>query len=251
MNNTFLSYHFWFEAICFEQYHYTDNRKGCPRHYLAYMEKGTSKIVSRDRTIEIKPGEIFYIPKGLSYQSYWASEDEIRFKSFGFDLFPEGNRAKYKMQKIGCGAEIAEEIKRIPTNTPVTSEILGIFYSALAHILEFMEEGETNQKKQILEKAKNYMRRKPECKVSEVAKHCLVSESVLYEIFKNEEGITPNTLRQKILCEKAVSLLSTTDRPVQEISEVLGFSSTSYFRKQLHKHVGMTPREIRKTAASL
>jgi len=133
----------------------------------------------------------------------------------------------------------------------VTSDILGAFYSALSRALDFMEEGGANRKKQVLERAKNYMRRNPNCRISEIAKHCLVSESVLYEIFKSEEGETPNTLRQKILCEKAVELLSTTDRPVQEISEVLGFSSASYFRKQMHKYVGKTPREIRKTAASL
>ena len=59
---------------------------------------------------------------------------------------------------------------------------------------------------------------------------------------------TPNTQRQIILCERAVELLTTTDRPIEEISTALGFSSSAYFRKVMREHTGMTPREIRKNA---
>ena len=44
----------------------------------------------------------------------------------------------------------------------------------------------------------------------------------------------------------AVNLLSTTNRPVQQISDAAGFSSTSYFRKLLRKYTGKTPLQIRK-----
>ena len=47
---------------------------------------------------------------------------------------------------------------------------------------------------------------------------------------------------------KAVELLITTDMQVEEISSLLNFSSTSYFRKVLYKHTGKTPREIRRTS---
>jgi AraC-like DNA-binding protein len=82
-----------------------------------------------------------------------------------------------------------------------------------------------------------------------VAAYCHVSTSGLYSIFKKQLGKTPNELHAEILCEKAVSLLSTTDKSVQEISDTLGFSSTSYFRKILKKHTGKAPLEIRKEAA--
>ncbi|MBE6762725.1 MAG: AraC family transcriptional regulator, partial [Ruminococcaceae bacterium] len=57
---------------------------------------------------------------------------------------------------------------------------------------------------------------------------------------------TPNQFRNEILCEKAISLLTTTNKSVQEISDTLNFSSTSYFRKILKAHTGKTPLEIRK-----
>ena len=37
-----------------------------------------------------------------------------------------------------------------------------------------------------------------------------------------------------------------TDKKIEEISSMLNFSSSSYFRKILKQHTGKTPREIRK-----
>ena len=60
--------------------------------------------------------------------------------------------------------------------------------------------------------------------------------------------MTPHALRQKILVEKAVELLTTTDIPIEEVSDRLGFSSSSYFRKILFAQTGKTPSAIRKEA---
>lgn len=251
MNEILSSCNFYFRTIAFEKYRHTDNRAGSPQHYVAYMEQGNSKIVAENSTIEIQAGDVFYIPKGLSYQSYWYAENEIRFLSFGFDLFPEGNTKRYVLQKIECGDAVVQQLRNIPTNMPADSGLLGRFYATLANILPFMRYDDHSRRKIVLEKAKNYMYANPDCKISDVAGHCFVSEPALYALFKKEAGITPNTLRQKILCEKAVLLLTTTDRSIQEISDTVGFSSTSYFRKLLLKHIGKSPREIRKAALSI
>ena len=46
-----------------------------------------------------------------------------------------------------------------------------------------------------------------------------------------------------------IDLLVTTDKKIEEIADMLNFSSGSYFRKVLKKHTGCTPREIRKSRA--
>ena len=235
----------------FEKYHYTDNRKGSPHHYFALMESGRSKIVSDSITIELKSGDIFYIPKGFPYQSYWYSENKIAFKSFGFDYFPESADKQYILQKIDATDCTLEKIKNIPINNQYDSRVLGDFYSFVALAVKEMVFDNSSNDKIIFEKSKRYMIENPDCKMSDVAKHCSLSESALYNVFRKEAKITPNILRQQILCEKAVLMLNTTDKSVQEISDSLGFSSTSYFRKILLKHTSKTPREIRKEAQSL
>ena len=84
------------------------------------------------------------------------------------------------------------------------------------------------------------------CSIPQAAEACFVSESYLYYTFKKNLKIRPNDYRQKVLCEKAVSLLKTTDKKIDEIADCLDFSSASYLRKVLKKHIGKTPREIRK-----
>ncbi|MBE6729298.1 MAG: helix-turn-helix transcriptional regulator [Ruminococcaceae bacterium] len=81
----------------------------------------------------------------------------------------------------------------------------------------------------------------------DVAKHCAVNESTLYWAFKTAANKTPNEIKNKFLCQKAIMLIINTNKSVQEISDSLGFSSTSYFRKILKANTGKTPREIRKS----
>ena len=246
----------FFEGFKFHRYtlrktYYTDNRAGVKKHYLAYMEQGRSRIVSEGRTIAIQPGDVFYIPKGLRYQSYWEGEDTIQFLSFGFHHFPETREKSYLLQVIDCPQARKEQVQQIPLSDKADSALLGSFFSALAALLPYMEIGRQDPRQALAEKARDYLYSHTDCKVSDVARHCLVSESVLYDVIKKEIGMTPNELRQRILCEKAEQLLATTDRSVQEISDRLGFSSASYFRKVLRSHTGKTPREIRKEAKHL
>jgi len=95
-------------------------------------------------------------------------------------------------------------------------------------------------------KATACMRQDPYAQIDQVARQVGISQSTLYSAFKKQLGITPNTMRQKILCEKARELLTTTSLSVEEVSSQLGFSSSSYFRKILQKHTGKTPLAIRK-----
>ncbi len=62
---------------------------------------------------------------------------------------------------------------------------------------------------------------------------------------------TPNEVRQELQTDRAVRLLTTTDMNIQQISDSLGFSSVSYFRKILRKYTGKTPSQIRRHADSL
>ncbi|MBE6700351.1 MAG: helix-turn-helix domain-containing protein [Ruminococcaceae bacterium] len=246
MKDIFFYENLKFNTITFDKYHYTDNRHGARKHYLALMLKGCATIVSKDVSLEAKEGEVFYIPKGLSYQSYWKSSGEIVFKSLGFDFFPESEKRHYLLQKIDAEKETKEKIRTLSSPIPTDTSTFVSFYSVLLDLLPKMKYQDPNVKKQIIEKAKKYITKNPHVKAEEIAKYCLISQSALYDLFRKELKTTPNEFKQKVLSEKAVSLLTSSDKSIEEISEILGFSSTSYFRKILNKHTGKTPREIRK-----
>jgi AraC-like DNA-binding protein len=249
VNKLFFSDNFSFSNINQKKkYHYTDARSGCPSYFLAYMVSGHAKIVSQEKTIYIKEGDVFYIPKGLPYQSYWYNNGYgLSWLSFGFDHLSTSENTNFALQVIPCPDSVITKIKALPTTgTFVTCKILSQFYDIMADILPYMQTVSTNRGQQIVENVQKYIAEHPECSIPDAARACRISEPYLYSLFRSIADTTPNEYRQQILCQKGIELLYTTDKTVAEISSMLNFSSESYFRKVLMKHTGYTPKEIRK-----
>ena len=149
------------------------------------------------------------------------------------------------MQKINCSDKAREVFDELCKEVPFKEKGIGKLYYFFEEVSDNMKLSEKNFSNQQFEKAIEYMTNNPQARISEVADCCGISESGIYLLFKKQTGKTPNDLRHKILCDKAKTMLSTTNKSVQEISDALGFSSTSYFRKILKAHTGKTPLKIR------
>lgn len=240
---------FYFDIYRFDKNHLTDYMDtGCPRHYFGCLIKGEAKITTKDTCLKLKNGEIFYIPKDLKYQSEWflANDDEIKFYSFGFKTSPLSK--SYILQKINCSEKHLKLFHELCEEVPRTNKGIGKLYSFFCEIADNMVEAKLPNSNPIVEKAIEYLNQNPNLKISEIAKLCSISESNIYPLFKKTLNKTPNEIKLNFICDEAKILLTTTDKSVQEISESLGFSSTSYFRKVLKQYVGKTPSEIRKNA---
>lgn len=248
MNEILTRDNFHFYDMTYTKFHhYKDNRNGTPFHFYIYMMKGYCNIVAESQTLHIDEGTLFYIPKNLKYQSYWYGNDEIHFLSFCFrDLFLT-EKTKFDLQTIPCDKEIIERFIMVRQDGgEITCKNLSMFYGILADIMPIMKTVTLRNDKKIVEDVKKYILNNLTCNMSDVAKACNISEPYLYRVFKSVTKMTPNDFKQKVLCEKASELLTTTDKSIEEISTTLNFSSSSYFRKILKKHTGLTPRDIRK-----
>lgn len=73
-----------------------------------------------------------------------------------------------------------------------------------------------------------------------------VSKSSLYRVFKTGSGFTPREYVNKKRIEKAVPLLIDTEFNINEISDMLGFSSAAYFRSVFRREQGCSPTTFRK-----
>jgi len=247
MESILFSDNFVFFRIEFENYHYTDNRKGAPKNYVAYMKKGNARIVSQNDTIIVNEGDVFYIPKNLSYQSYWYGDDKIEFLSLSFHSLNINENNNYKLQIVECDEEIIEKINKIPAKgREIDCKSLSIFYDVMSELIPKLKYTSQSNGEMTINRIKKYMCENPESSIDEVAVACGISESYLYALFKKYSNITANDYKQKLLCEKGIELLLTTNKKIEEISALAGFSSSSYFRKVLMKHTGKTPKEIRK-----
>lgn len=251
MSYILLSDDYRFFQIRFNNYHHTDSSRGCDLHFLALMVKGRAKIVTIDGyELPIQEGQAFYFPKGLRYHSYWYGNPEIEFLSFGFSVMPSGDRKNYVLQTLPDAAHLPDLLKKIPTQgKDVDSHTLSLFYKALSKATEYLVCEPARTGHCLADVAAAYMRKHPHVSIPEVADACGVSQPHLYATFREITGMTPNDYRQSVLCQSAVELLTTTDKTVEQISDMLHFSSAAYFRKVLRKHTGMTPKQIRQKSA--
>ncbi len=246
MNNMLFSNSFIFNTFHYKSYKYTDSRHGCEQNYIVVMKKGHAKLVSNNGTIEISSGDCFFIPINCSYQSYWYGEPEIEFDSFGFTYYPNPDNLLFDIQKIDI-PDGSNVLKNVVTGNNNSCQNVAAFYTALGILMKYMVKTYKNSHEYTAAKAVEYIKNHPNCKISDIAKHCAISESTLYNIFQEYLNCTPTKMKQALKIEKAIYLLSITDLNVEAISESCGFSSVIYFRKVFKSVTGKLPKQIRKS----
>ena len=248
MNNKQFFNTFHFLKVVFNKDHYSTNSSyaSCPTNYIGIVICGSGKFTTDNEIVNVSKGEIIFIPKDCKYSSYWKTDgQQVAWYSLGFDFFPQADSTEKTLQKITPSEKEFNLLKQITDNFSVSTENIGYLYSFLGAVLPRMK-SKSSGHTSISDKAVDYIRKNPRASVADVAAACNVSESAFYSIIKKCRNCTPNEIRQKILCEKAVEMLISTDISIEGISSELGFSSSSYFRKILRKHIGKTPLEIRK-----
>ena len=160
MNNIQFSQSFRFYTFSFSRYHYTDNRAGVADHYIGYMKSGSARLVSDCEQIHLTEGDLFYIPCGCRYQSYWQGTEEekrggaeggeesqrpaISFDSFAFRYFPERENLYFPLQKIPFGPAAEEAVRLIgllEADQQVSCRTVGLLYQLLDLLRPYMRSG--------------------------------------------------------------------------------------------------------------
>ena len=238
---------FAFNLHQFMQYRYTDNHMGINTYYFAYMIEGTAKIRTKTETVNIRPGDIFFIPEGCSYRSYWYGNPKIKFISLGFSFFPNFDNRLYGVQVLPPNQEAVALMQTIIERGTVDSVAVGLFYTLVGVLLPAMTWQVKNKHAALIERVQRLILENPQASISEIAKSCAMSESSLYSIFKKYGEKSIKEMKTAVIMEKAKELLVSTDRTVEDISRTLGFSSDAYFRKCFKDIYGISPRAFRKS----
>jgi AraC-like DNA-binding protein len=241
---------FFFTTLVFQTVHHTDRSSGVLSHHIGRMLCGTARIVTdRGETLSLKAGDIFYMPLGMRYHSYWYPDDAsgtVEFESYRFDLFPTRSAQEYALQHLFPDDESLDILDRLSADKAVSCLSVGLLYAFLGHMLPTMRRMDLERDRALFSKARHYIDLHPHFRVPELAHHCAMSESSLYAFFRAYANTTPIELKNKILAEKAVTLLGTTDFPVESIAASLGLHSVAYLRKIVKAHTGKTPSAIRR-----
>lgn len=81
--------------------------------------------------------------------------------------------------------------------------------------------------------------------IPSLARKAFMSEDHFIRLFRKEMGETPNNFIIRMKMERAELLLITTQLPVKNIADMLGYEEVPYFNRLFKKKVGKTPKEYR------
>jgi len=236
---------FMFKEVSYSARHKSDMMLKSGHNYVLYLQKGSAAITAGDEVFRLEPGDILHIPRGSRYSTEFWGSPEILFGSYAYLNCPGLEIHNYKIQKVHRTEKIDRLIRLVSESSGVKS--IGHFYLFLGEMAENMIPSCVDKKDALLRTAMQYIRQNPQARTPDVAKQCGVSEAGLYNLFREYTDTTPGDYRMNVKLEKAHNYLVSTDITIEEISDICGFSSSSYFRKKFTASYGKTPREIRKS----
>lgn len=246
MNDIIFYKNFCFNEFSFNETRRSDNTHGIEYHFIGFIKKGRGRITYEGGTLEINEGEMFYIPKGLKYNSCWIAEDKVVFDSIGFLYFPSNTTNGYKLQKINHDKELYGAFYPLSINKEINNASIGALYTLLYKLESVLELAPNSKADETSEKLVLLMKENAQKTIPEYARILGFSEALLYSYVKKSTGKTPNRIRQEILSEKALTLLTTTNLTIEQICDRLGFSSSAYFRKVFFSVYKKSPTCARK-----
>jgi AraC family transcriptional regulator, dual regulator of chb operon len=248
---------------------------------LIYVFSGNICQRINDNTVNITSGEICLLDLNISHSIEPSSENDIAvniimrkqffdgiFMSFlsdndiisdfiiktfyhkkeskNFLLFhtKENENIQHIMKNILC--EYFD--KKIGTDTAIHAYILLLFTELLRYYRENM--GQSNIKtlnRTIISEVKNYLSQNfKNATLKDTAEHFHFHPDYLSKLIKNSTGVSFTDLLQEIRLKESCLLLETTDLPISDIANDIGYTNLSYFYKLFRKYYNTTPIDYRK-----
>lgn len=86
--------------------------------------------------------------------------------------------------------------------------------------------------------------------VEEYAAGVGLSVGRFIHVFREATGLSPKRYLTSIRMSEARMLLESTDYPIAEVADIVGYDNPLYFSRVFHSYVGMSPSRCRETATS-
>lgn len=209
------------------------------------------ELFKADRLEELYPVFANNALKNYAWEAGRLAEEPVRsLKNLalsGFLLFCYYLQAEYPMEyeKVTTVGDAGiREIERAKT-----PEEVGLSFVAASRLMRnyFLTGASQKRYHPMVKRVKDYIYRNlhQPIQIGEIAKMLGTSPSYLSQVFHRSEGMTIQQFIRQERLERGKKLLAFSDRPIEEISHTLGFSTTSYFGKCLKADTGLTPGQYR------
>ena len=224
-----------------------------PFSRLYFVTRGEARIAAAGREIPMRPGNIYFIPTGVTHD-YSCNEHmeklwfQLNMELYdGTDLF-SGLDACYALPVDPAEVEAARAAYLYGT-TGGAFQVEALIYAALARLA--VETGvdarPVREYSPLLRSLFPIVRASISSRMTarRLAEQLSVSESTLTKRFRAETGLTLGRYLDSMLMQRARELLLT-DQSIAEIAEQLDFCDQFYFSRFFRQRQGETPSRYRR-----
>ena len=229
---------------------------GAPKKQNLFLYLNGCKIAYTDKngsTVTAESGDVVYTPIGSEYKAQLYDFQSESSHTIGINFF--------LLDVMGESLILSDDIQVFHASDNRTLQLL--FQKALHYdtsrstlksrmlLMEIFNSLTTydtaeNAPEHIIKAARylsEHIQENPS--ISSLARLSLVSEVYFRKQFKRYMGATPIEYRNSLRLDRARSYLEYGEISVQEISDMLGYSTVSHFIKEFKKHYGCSPLKYR------
>ncbi len=216
-----------------------------------------------NRDVPIGVGDLIFVPVGSRYVSHWQGAPAISYVSMHFMFDHGGAFTKEKgfcLQKVtprdpkATRALFLRTLAAFHGSDVERLAVLGDFYAFLATLLPQLKAQAQRRIDERVWRAVSHIAGHYDepLTVEELARVANVSASRFYPLFRAALGVSPVEYINQIRINRAILLLLQSEHySIEEISEQVGFESSTYFRRVFKKSTGMSPRAYRGAAGEI
>lgn len=224
---------------------------GAPLHQIFFVERGSLRLSVNGETLVLEEGTAVFMKKGQSVFYERASAEGrtgwVAFDGEGVErLLHYFRAAPISYQSGALLRELHRTCVREADRKAPPEALSGLAYEMLLAYFRALNGAKESSK---LATAKAYIAGHfaTDLSVADVARTTGVSESLLFRLFRREEGSTPVVYLRGVRLQNAKRLLLEAPKmPISEIATACGFADTAYFCKVFRDREGMTPNGYRK-----
>ncbi len=223
-----------------------------PFYELTCYIKGKSKVTFGGKTINMSPGDLIYLPKGVEDENYTvvASEPFAHYNIYFDTDAPMPKEAIHISAEPDEFKNSFEKIYRL-----WVGKSSGYYYKAMGQTYELFDLVRKKQarylpknKQEFLYKAEDYIAshyHDRDFDYNKLTELSGLSYSYFKKIFIDKYGCPPVKYINKLKVNRACELLMTEKFSISEISQLCGFENVYYFSSVFKKYKGVSPRNYK------